>query len=321
MKIETAMRTLIKQGTQDSKVKKEFLLRKLKKDAKDPKWENGMRRTLSDEWMLRLCMANLIDGNYDWEGWGLREPRDKIIPDIAPWWDGKKVNRLLILGEQGLGDEILFASLFEDTARIANHITVECDKRLVNIFSRNFPDIEFIGRKHYNEGFWGTDDSELEKRDFDAQTLMGDLPTWYRRSKEDFPKDLAYLKAEPDSRYLGMTGYSWVGRQGLVDLKHQENGLSLQYGVENHNGLSVPDIDLKDDIDGLFSVIAALDKVVSVPTTVVHIAGALGVPVELWLPKRGMEHGGFGKVNNSLNWRFEHRLCRWHKSVKIMGVK
>lgn len=319
MNIKSAMKTLIKQGTQDSNLKKDFLLRKLAKDTRNPKWETGMRETLDDEWMLRLCMANLINGNYDWEGWGLREPRDLLIPDLAPWWDGEEVDSLLILGEQGLGDEILFASMFNEVK--AKNITVECDKRLVPVFERSFPHIEFIGRTHYNEGFWGTDDSWSNGRTWDAQTLMGDLPTWYRRSKTDFPSSASYLKAEPDSRFLGMTGASWVGRQGKVGIDGLNASVSLQYGVEDHHGLNIPDLDLKNDIDGVFSVVAALDKVISVPTTVVHIAGALGIPTEVWLPKRGMEHGGFGKVNNALNWRFEQKLCRWHKSVKIMGVK
>ena len=323
MNIEKAMTRLIKQGTQDSNHKKNFLLRKLKKDAKDPKWEDAMRRTLDNEWMLRLCMANLINREYDWEGWGLREPRDLLIPDLAPWWCGEKVESLLILGEQGLGDEILFASMFEDVRKWADNITVECDSRLVNIFSRNFPDIEFIGRKHYNPGFWGTDDSWADGREWTAQTLMGDLPTWFRKDKLEFPNSGAYLMSDVDSRYLGKTGYSWVGRQGHVDLNPSPDGLSLQYGVDDHLGLAVPDIDLKDDIDGLFAVIAGLEKVVSVPTTVVHIAGALGVHVELVLPQRGMNHGGFddNKVNNSLNWRFHDTGCDWHPSVKIRGSK
>lgn len=325
MNIEKAMTRLIKQGTQDSQPKKDLLLRKLKKDAKIPGWEDGMRKTLDDEWMLRLCMANLINRDYDWEGWGLREPRDLLIPDLAPWWGGEKVESLLILGEQGLGDEILFASLFEDVRQWADNITVECDSRLVNIFSRNFPDIEFIGRTHYNEGFWGTDDSWADGRSWTAQTLMGDLPTWFRRDKREFPSGKAYLISDVDSRYSGMVGYSWIGRQGSADINitDKEKGLSLQYGVENHLGLNVPDIDLKNDIDGLFGVIAGLEKVVSVTTTVVHIAGALGVPVELVLPKRGMNHGGFEdmKVNNSLNWRFHDRGSDWHKSVKIRGSK
>ena len=49
MNIETSMVRLIKQGTQDSNLKKNFLLRKLHKDAKAPQWENGMRKTLDDE--------------------------------------------------------------------------------------------------------------------------------------------------------------------------------------------------------------------------------------------------------------------------------
>ena len=314
MNIASAMKTLVMRGTQDSQLKKSYTVKKINKDSRDPNWENSMRKTLDDEWMLRLCMANLMNGNYDWEGWGYRNPRDGLIPDIAPWWDGKPVKRLLILGEQGLGDEILFASMFREVE--ATEITVECDSRLVGIFSRNFPDIEFIGRTHYKEGFWGTDDTQIEAREFDAQTLMGDLPTWYRRQKQDFPKQSAYLKAEPDSRYIGRTGVSWVGRQGRSIQNIPKDGLSLQYGVEDHLGMDTPDIDLKDDIDGLFSVIAGLEKVICVPTTVAHIAGALGVPCEIIMPKQGMEHGG-QKVNNSLNWRFSDRGCDWHPNMKI----
>lgn len=313
MNIQSAMKTLIMRGTQDSQLKKAYIVKKLNKDAKDPKWENSMRSTLDDEWMLRLCMANLMNGNYDWEGWGLRNPRDGLIPNLAPWWDGKPVDKLLILGEQGLGDEILFASMFNEVG--AERITVECDKRLTGIFSANFPEIEFVGRKHYKKGFWGTDDTWASNRKWDAQVLMGDLPTWYRRKKADFP-DKPYLTAEPDSRYIGRTGVSWIGRQGAI--KPSYTDLSLQYGVSDHLGMDVPEIDLKDDISGLFSVIAGLDKIISVPTTVVHIAGALGVPCEVVMPKSGMNHGGFGKVNNSLNWRInEKRGMDWHSSVKL----
>jgi len=318
MNIESAMRTLIKQGTQDSEIKKKLLLRKLRKDAKrgGVTWENKMR-TLDDEWMLRLCMANLINGELDYEGWGYRNPRDGLIPNLAPWWDGKPVEKLLVLSEQGVGDSILFASIFKDIP--CDDITVECDKRLIPIFERSFPNIKFVGRKHYREGFWGTDDTEIEAMEFDAQVLDGELMTFFRRKKSDFPKE-PYLVAEPNEKYKGLVGVSWIGRQGAVDIT---GDVSLQYGVDDHRGLIVPDIDLKDDFEGIFSIVAALDKVVSVPTTVVHIAGSLGVPVDLWIPKRGMSHSGFddGKVNNSLNWRFTETGCLWHPSVKIMGVK
>lgn len=316
MTFKAALKRIIRTGCEDTAHNKRKLIKILEKDSKDPNWENNIRKNADDEWMLRLCMANLMEGDYSWEGWGHRIPRDGLIPDCAPWWDGKPVKRLLVLGEQGLGDEILFASMFNEIP--CDEVTVECDARLVGVFKRNFPNIEFIGRKHYVEGLWGTDDSEIENREFDAQTLMGDLPTWYRRSAKDFPEASSYLKAEPDSRYLGLTGYSWIGRQGKVSLKSPQ-GVSLQYGVESgdHYGLTIPDIDLHDDIDGLFSVIAGLEKVVSVPTTVVHIAGALGVPTTVVMPRAGMDHGGFGKVNNSLNWRFRDLSCDWHKSVRI----
>lgn len=329
MIIRNAMKTLIKRGMTDTKHNERKLLKQLKKDSKDPRWENGMRKTLDDEWMLRLCMANLMDSQYDWEGWGLRNPRDLLIPDCAPWWDGKRVKRLLVLGEQGLGDEILFASLFNEIN--ADEITVECDKRLVPVFERNFPNIRFVGRKHYNRKFWGTDDSELESMEFDAQTLMGDLPTWYRRKKSAFPKESSYLKPNPElvrkyEWYKDCIGVSWIGRQGEVrDIASVENYpmetvVSLQYFNEHQDHemyLQIPPFDLKEDIEDLFALVSLLKKVVSVPTTIVHIAGSLGVPVEIVMPKQGMDHGG-EKVNNSLNWRFSYSGSDWHPNLKIV---
>ena len=312
-----AMWLIMQEGSPESDLKKARMKAKIYKEAKQPGWEQAMLKEMDTEWKWRVGCAKLALGDLSWDYWGYRNPRDFIIPDLAPWWDGTPVDNLLILGEQGLGDEILFMSCLNEVP--AKHITVECDKRLVPVFSQNFPDVEFIGRKHYIEGKWETDDSWAEGRHWDAQILLGELPTWYRLKPEDFPPD-PYLYVDVDARYVGRVGVSWKGRQGGFDPSlFPQHAVSLQYGVDDHP-FEKADIDLKNDIDGLFSIIAGLERLVSVPTTVVHIAGALGIPVDLILPPIGTNHGGFDEsVNNALNWRLNRyeKIYRWHPSVNI----
>ena len=294
------------------------LNRILEKIRKNKNWNVDNIRDPEVAW--NLCCARLALGELSWEGWGHRIPRDGIFPFDFPWYNDEPVNKLLILSEQGLGDEILFASCFKDVK--AREVTVECDARLKPVFERSFPHIEFICRKHIKDKpDWELDNRWAIGRSWDAMVLAGELPTWYRRKLSDFPQE-PYLKAEENDltdMYVGRIGVSWRGRQGGYPVKkfkdHVPDGLSLQYG---ENSLSeVPEVDLTYDIDGVFSVVAGLNKVVSVPTSIVHIAGSLGIPTDVILPPKGYKHGGFDEtVNNCLNWRWRKDFP-WHPSVRV----
>ena len=87
--------------------------------------------------------------------------------------------------------------------------------------------------------------------------------------------------------------------------------VSLQYGLSkkeiakiNSNIqldiLSVNELDLFNDIDGLASLIAACDIVVSVDNINVHLAGALGVDTRVILPKVADERWGLGEEESYL---------------------
>jgi hypothetical protein len=298
-----------------SQLKKSRVHAQLCKMMKIPKWQEKVWEV--EDWIMPLCHARLRLGYLDWMGWGHRLPRDGIIDFDYPWYVDKPVDKLLILAEQGLGDEVLFASCFKEV--MAKEVTVECDARLKSVFERSFPQIEFIARKHVVEGTWQTDNSWTKGRHFDAMVLAGELPTWYRRKKADFPKG-GYLVAEPDKKYAGRIGISWRGRQGGYPAQkfkdHVPDGLSLQYNTAYHP-FEIPDVDLTSDIEGVFSIVAGLRRVVSVPTSIVHIAGSLGVPTDVIMPPIGYKHGGFDEsVHNGLNWRWG---LPWHSSVKVFN--
>ena len=131
------------------------------------------------------------------EGWKLREARwqresnDEWKPYIQtsrPLWDGSNVDRLYIWAEQGVGDEVMFASCFEDLLEKCNQLIVGCSPRLVTLFSRSFGDrIRFVSAED------GLPDDQFDSH-APALTATGLV----RQKAEDFkPNSQTYLYADP----------------------------------------------------------------------------------------------------------------------------
>ena len=245
--------------------------------------------------------------------------------------------KLLVYSEQGIGDEIMFASCLPRISAQAMECVVECDPRLVPLFARSFPmakavakrSVEFIPRE-----------AEPAMSNCDLQIAIGSLPRYCRRSLADFPRQRRYLAADPalvekwrerlaelavgrianpsgdagriENPSYGVlnVGISWRGGNKPIIRKRRSttldqwqplfdvpgvNFIRLQYGdcaaelaqLKDDLGVIVHDWDDVDplrDLDAFAAQIAALDLVISIDNSTVHLAGALGVPVWTLLP-------------------------------------
>lgn len=253
----------------------------------DIAWRKGLlqrshKENEQTQWML--CEARFTMGDYsNWQGWENRHPYAKRIwqsnPFPVPVWDGREVDTLYITGEQGLGDEIMLSQCINDCKQFAKRIVFETQDRLRTIFARSLG-IEtraaLVNRDGYRMG------QEFEA---DAWVALGELPRLFRRTRADFPRN-AYISATVDRPgvYAGRVGLSWRGAQGTIDWRELKkiypDGLSLQYDHDDET-IERPNVDLKNDLEGILNLLAGLDKLVTVSTTVAHFAGALGIPVDL----------------------------------------
>src|SRR5688572_2497839 len=136
------------------------------------KWEEG--------WS---CYSHSI-GTFNRINWKYKTPPE-------PTWDGTKGQSVVVYGEQGIGDEICFASMIPDAAKDAR-VVVDCDKRLAGLFKRSFPQCKVYGTRTDKQLVW-----DAEDRDMDASISMGELGKFYRKSDEDF-SGAPYLTPCPD---------------------------------------------------------------------------------------------------------------------------
>jgi hypothetical protein len=271
------------------------------------------------------------DFRQGWPDYEARKNGADAVPGMRfelPQWQGQALGNaaLLVYGEQGLGDELMFASCLPDLLAESNRVVLYCAPRLEPLFRRSFP------QAHVTSGPQLGDPDRIAGSPWRAQWKVGigSLPLRFRSRQEAFSPRAPYLHADPQRvaswrarlAQLGAglkVGISWRGgtlrtRREVrsIALEHLAPVLgvpgakfvSLQYAddgsevsrLRDERGLSLacfPEID--DDYEQLVGLVGAVDLTISVCTAVVHLAGALGKQVWALVPAvpewRYMEDG------------------------------
>lgn len=291
--------------------------------------------------LLLLENGDLVNGwaefEYRWRD--QRATNTKLRPLPQPRWEGSPLQgkTLLVWGEQGVGDHIRMASLFGELAAQAGKLIVETDPRVLPLFSRSFPTVDFVAEKP-------EPDVALLAPDIDLQSPMVSCARWLRTRLADFPVEPAYLIADAAKRgrwaerlaaipgklkvgvswRSGLTAFGrefsyadiaqWLPVLSIPDIAF----INLQYG-DCHDELARlrelggpelhqwPDIDLKDDFDDVAALVSELDLVVSAPISVAELSAGLGIPTWILL----LNHVSY--VNHGTDG------YPWHPSVRLFS--
>ncbi|MGF7177473.1 tetratricopeptide repeat protein [Azospirillum doebereinerae] len=229
-----------------------------------------------------------------------------------PEWRGEPLDgkRLFVWREQGVGDEFLFASCYADAIRLAGAVVIECERRLVPLFTRSFPRA-LVRAEQPLTGL-----TEAETVDCDYHIPAGSLPRLLRDRLGQFPARSSWLfpdgtlaadwRERLDSEQTGLlVGISW--RSQMMTQERQSSYLpldawgpvfavpgvtfvNLQYDecraeiaqAEARFGCPIygwTGLDLRDDFEETAALISNLDLVIAPANSVAELSGALGVPV------------------------------------------
>jgi len=271
-----------------------------------------------------LSIALLANGSLA-EGWKLYDARfgfgDTLVRGRKigqKTWEGEPLTGkiLYIWREQGVGDDIRFASCFNDVIKRAEaeggKVIIETDPRLMTLYTRSFPSAEIRA------------EGETSSRDaIDFDIAAGALPGVFRNSIEQFPASGGYLKpkqarldelqAEVDALGEGLKiGIAWRSKNmaatrrrfytdltdwqdlfclsniQLVNLQYDNanteiDDVNTRFGAKIHR---VEGLDLMNDLDGAAALTAAMDVVISAPVSVADMAGAIGRPCFTYGPNK-----------------------------------
>jgi Flp pilus assembly protein TadD len=291
--------------------------------------------------ICRLALNDLTGGWDDMEKsagyWLTHLDNRRDLPWIGlPLWDGSdpKGKKILVWGDQGIGDEVLFAGMIPDLIARGARVTIECMDRLAALFERSFPEAEIIVRQ-------APPDCTM---DFDFQAPGLWLGRWLRPNFQSFPARRSYLESDAQKTAALRTRYEALGKKHIIGIAwHSISGgrashrrmtlmemvpalpqgdvlyVDLQYGdrraeIEEMRR-TFPDfalyhdetIDQLRDMDSFAAQIKACDRIITIGNTTAHMAGALGVPADVLLPAAGLTWYWFEKRPES----------PWYPSLKL----
>jgi len=245
-----------------------------------------------------------------------------------PEWAGERDAHVIVYGEQGLGDEILYGSCIPDVLATARAVTIDCDERLAKVFAASFPHASVHGTRRSEHKPW-----------LDNQThaiAIGDLPRLFRPSPVACP-GTPYLVADPDLRAMydalqarhdgggaRRIGIAWSAGTRATAGQRRTFEPELFRPLTEHAALFSLQYERPEPDDVLFfhfhpatgrgadfaqtlAFIDSLDAVIGVDTTACHAAGALGKPVMVL-------------VHDRCNWihaPYQGDRSSWYQSMRL----
>lgn len=280
-------------------------------------------------WNRAIALLALGDYSKGWEDYEARwslvhMAHDRRLVDRAEWsgepLDGKTI---LVYTEQGLGDAIQFARFGAELARRWNvRIVVECDASLVSLFRTCHWAAGVIAR--------GT-----ERPEFDTHVALLSLPRLLGATLDGLPVEPAFdpprrpissrIRKAPGELHVGIV---WGGRSPNPALARRSIPLDLLEPLSRIENVRLHSLQVGDDTGQLrrsafrdrvndlaphigdfvdtAAAMRELDLVLTIDTSVAHLAGALGVPVWVMLIR-----------NADWRWLLDRSDSPWYPSARL----
>ena len=255
---------------------------------------------------------------------------NNIKEKLSSFQDIEKNDNILLIKEQGVGDEILFSSIYNDLLNTYPNTIIETDERLISLFKRSFKSDNFVPYKKISS-------SKDQLKNYKKVVFAGNLPSKFRNTKTSFPQK-AFLRADSTNiKNIKETldkkckkikiGFSWLSKRKffgeeksinlnsfLPILKMPEiSFINLQYGnyekeIEDLNKkeklkiINYPNIDLFNDFENLAALLVNLDLFITISSSTAHLAGGLGVPTWLIKPKNNASFHYWFQPNDKTPW-------------------
>jgi tetratricopeptide (TPR) repeat protein len=284
---------------------------------------------------VELTQMNFSNGWPAYEYRWLTKSFDSIrLNTSKPQWNGAQMPMsLYIWAEQGIGDQVLHASMLHELMNSSYKKIVSVEPKLLPIFKRSFSEYEFI-----------SNEVALSEADYNEHIPIGSLGGIFRNSLECFERahhpyifDDAIrtqsIKSRPEFTNKITCGVSWeslnkkIGDDKSIPIRDlypilkmsDIEFVNLQYGDVkstlfqvkeeiDKEIINLDDVDLFRDVDGALSIIAACDIVVTSSNSTAHLAGALGKETLLLVPY---------SVGQLWYWHAIDGKSIWYPSVKV----
>lgn len=279
-----------------------------------------------------LALSLLRDGRFNegWEQykWGFKRKRSgrgayKFVPEDE-WAGENDVDNLLVWGEQGIGDELMFSKFLKYIPSSIKNIELRVDARLVPIFKKRLMIPCSIKIKSYS-------DHPMEKH-----IPIGNLPSilWSAYEKDPMRLRPFMKRMDRSNKKIIRVGIAWRGgksermqskRSVPLGLFRRLSGLmrdDVQLVMLQYNPLPeemaflktvfkdrvlFPNYDAYKDLDAWVNHIDSCDLLISVDNSAIHFSGSMGIPTLAMIPQY-----------SDFRWGRYESTNPWYGSIELL---
>ena len=280
------------------------------------------RSWIKGHWARSLTLLKMGRLREGWASYECRLQIPELIPPRAfnsPLWTGQSFQQqtLLITSEQGLGDTIQFVRYAPLAKARGGTVVVECQAPLADLLESC-------------SGFDQVVASGQPLPAYDWHVSLMSLPHIFQTTLETIPSEVPYLspihRVEKTLAYPLRVGLVWAGnpkqqRDRMRSCPFREllplfeipgiHWVCVQKEIpsSDHEGVAACECLERVSLDDFATTaerVFGLDLVISVDTSVAHLAGALNVPVWILLAKA-----------NDWRWLLEREDSPWYPSARL----
>ncbi|MEQ8333482.1 tetratricopeptide repeat protein [Nisaea sp.] len=270
---------------------------------------------------IRLLSAGHVREGWQNFEWRLKRPDAVQRLGLPPRWQGEPLSgkRILVCAEEGVGDEILYASLIPDLLTAGASVVIECAPRLVDVFRRSFPECLVHAYARSGDRFRPVHDCSWLPQDppVDYAIAGGSLPALLRPDLASYDRQRPYLTASQERVSLmrqklsrlppgPRIGFAWRSKvrdpfrdlfntrlddwRDLLTDPHLQI-VSMQYGTGWEQEIAearhafgarlhvFDGVDMTNDFEDIFALAASVDCLVCPSSTLVWVGASLDKPV------------------------------------------
>lgn len=275
----------------------------------------------------------LLQGKFI-KGWDEYEWRLKRSDNLQPEYEKPFLNcrdiagkKILVTDEQGIGDSIQFVRYLSLLKNKGAFVIFACREKLMPLF-RKLRGVDILVEKR---------SGKVPDVEYDFHIPLLSLPNYFKTNSYSIPDEIPYLTASAESvkkwvpeikdRAKLNVGLVWAGNPSHTNDENRSCSLSVFEPFLDTEGVDFYSLQkgkageqLEDDAHGVIdiakninsledtaAVISNLDLVISVDTSVAHLAGALGKPVVVLLP-----------LLPDWRWQFDRGDSPWYPTMKLL---
>jgi len=268
------------------------------------------------------------DEGFDYWRWRVRKGlklNKRFFVDDTEINHIDKFNKINLLAEQGIGDELFYIRLIQILPnKIREKVRLFVDQRLIEVIKENISDIEIFNIDEY----------KINNLSDEVTLNCGSLPRFIDINQKSLReiKKFEIKETFKLDRIGKRIGVSWISKNDQLEkfksvslskiMESLPNDVSfqvlnLQYGDVSHeiaeinktgrNDIYQAKYDLYNEISKLFELVSKCDVVITVCNFTAHVAGSLGIKTYVLIPK-----------NKGRLWYWYGEKSDWYESVEYI---